>query len=73
MCRYCTQWANVEQVEIDKCQYSKNKIDTQEVKQGYWEEVQDGAIRYSKCHCAPVLNFLIDRFYQNFALIVVQS
>lgn len=57
VCRYYTQWANIEQVETDKCQYFKNKIDMQEVKKGYWEEVQDGVIRCSKCHCAPVLDF----------------
>lgn len=27
VCRYYTQWANVEQVETDRCQYFKNKAD----------------------------------------------
>lgn len=31
VCRYYTQWANVEQVETDRCQYFKNKADVVEV------------------------------------------
>lgn len=27
VCRYYTQWVNVEQVETDRCQYFKNKAD----------------------------------------------
>lgn len=61
VCRYYTQWANVEQVETDRCQYFKNKVDMPEVKQGYWEEVQDGVMRCSECHCAPIVD-VFDRW-----------
>lgn len=37
VCRYYTQWANVEQVETDRCQYFKNKADFVEVNRGKWE------------------------------------
>ena len=38
VCRYYTQWANVEQIETDRCQYFKNKTDFVEVKHGEWIE-----------------------------------
>lgn len=38
VCRYYTQWANVEQTKTDRCQYFKNKSDFQEVKHGEWIE-----------------------------------
>ena len=31
VCRYYTQWANVEQIETDRCQYFKNKADFVEI------------------------------------------
>lgn len=31
VCRYYTQWANVEQIETDRCQYFKNKTDFVEI------------------------------------------
>ena len=32
VCRYYTQWINVEQTKTDRCQYFKNKADVVEVK-----------------------------------------
>ena len=31
VCRYYTQWANIEQVETNRCQYFKNKADVIEI------------------------------------------
>lgn len=43
VCRYYTQWANVEQIKTDRCQYFKSKSDYQEVKHGYWHLVDNCA------------------------------
>ena len=42
VCRYYTQWANVEQIETDRCQFFKNKTDFVEVKHGKWLYWQPG-------------------------------
>lgn len=64
-CGVCPTWNDdIPYVEGEYCggfKKFKNKSDMQKVKQGYWEEVQDGAIRCSKCHCAPAVD-IFDRW-----------
>lgn len=55
VCRYYTQWANVEQIETDRCQYFKNKADFVEVKHGKWIYWQpDGTNHLWKCSVCDV-------------------
>ena len=51
VCRYYTQWANVEQIETDRCQYFKNKTDFVEVRHGYWidDSIPMHTSSYFKC------------------------
>ena len=51
VCRYYTQWANVEQIETDRCQYFKNKADFVEVRHGYWidDSIPMHTSSYFKC------------------------
>ena len=51
VCRYYTQWANIEQVETDRCQYFKNKAEVEEVKHGEWVSASPSGGYDFYCSC----------------------